>query len=55
MRTHLDRIIGLKQHKRKPTLFFHVWYGNAAIDEGTNYAILKAPYEGWDVKIKAVK
>lgn len=57
MKTATDtwlKIQGLKQHKKKPRLFWRVWFGNAAIDEGLYHGILKAKYKGWDVKIKGV-
>jgi hypothetical protein len=54
MRTSMDRIVGLKQYKRKQRLFWRVWFGNTCIDEGVNYGILKSRYEGQNVKIKGV-
>jgi hypothetical protein len=54
MKTPMDRIVGLKQYKRKQRLFWRVWFGNTCVDEGIDYDELKSRYEGWAIKIKGV-
>lgn len=57
MKTAFDtylKIQGLKERKRKPVMFWRVWFGGVCVDEGNNVAILKARYAGQIVTIKPV-
>lgn len=49
------RITGLKQRKPYQILYWEAYYGGVFIDQDSNKGLLKQRYEGWDVKLKAIK